>query len=273
MLRAIKSVKLYPLPITTEAEACNLEGVGSFTARRMLKGLLPPAATPAATASRPASRARAKPARCRTTGDAATSRANDEENIEPRHVSSCLGNELAYSQQGLRQAQLDLAAGSACSLSTASRDQGDSLFRPVGASARRATQPVLSLAANMSALRGEDEACALDVTPRRPTSRARREEEGEGDNGVGEEAWSSDAPRYFSGRWEAWLIVDNREHEYMSVQVKLRGAELREECELIGRSCFESWVPLFVAFVPHDSSRACRDDDCIASAVAKAGSY
>lgn len=237
MLRAIKSVKLYPLPITTEAEACNLEGVGSFTARRMLKGL-PPAAT--STTASAASRAPGKPARCRappTTASAAAGRTNDEENIEPRHVSS-VGNETTYAQPpGRRQAPIDHSAGATC-LATATRHGGNSLLRPVGASARCSTQRALSLTANISALRGEEETRALDVTPRRPTSRARREE-GEGGSGVGK-ATSSEAPSSFSGHWVAWLIVDNREHECMSVQVKRGACCVKGFSSCLGEVCFES---------------------------------
>lgn len=87
----------------------------------------------------------------------------------------------------------------------------------------------LSLASNFAALSGDvddndnDGAGAggvqtPDVTPKRPTSRARREEGGDG-VGLSGISFSSKAPRFFSGEWEAWLIVDNREHDFMSMQV------------------------------------------------------
>lgn len=63
-----------------------------------------------------------------------------------------------------------------------------------------------------------------DITPRRPTSRARREEQ----RGVelrsdplSTSSPSTEAPSIFSGRWEAVLMVDNREHECMAVQVNV----------------------------------------------------
>ncbi|CAN0311888.1 unnamed protein product [Ectocarpus sp. 6 AP-2014] len=70
LMRAMKSLKRYPLPITTEKEACALEGVGSFTARRMLRGLLPVGPEP---------------------DNSSGVRRTDEENIEPSGSSSSRG--------------------------------------------------------------------------------------------------------------------------------------------------------------------------------------
>lgn len=191
LMRAMKSLKRYPLPITTEKEACALEGVGSFTARRMLRGLPP---------------ARPEP-------DNSGGRRTDEENIEPSGSSSSRGG-----GGGARKAN-NSSTGTLSVTNSGSRLPSDtnSLLRMnlrVGSSAASTTggRP-LSLASNFAALRGGVGEATPDVTPKRPTSRARREEAG------GETVPSLKAPSFFSGQWEAWLIVDNREHEFMSVQV------------------------------------------------------
>ena len=96
-----------------------------------------------------------------------------------------------------------------------------------GTGGRRNPQITFSLAARLSALR-RDGGCesggvagdgddAADVTPKRPTSRVRREEEEVDDSS---EALLP-APRFFSGSWEALLLVDNRERDFMSVKVRL----------------------------------------------------
>lgn len=102
----------------------------------------------------------------------------------------------------------------------------------------------VSLAANLSALRGDEEGDTVaggglltsDVTPRRPKSRARlapgKDMQGNAIGGGGGATGSlpdldTEAPRFFSGTWEAILIVDNREHECMSVQVRQK-SEVRE---------------------------------------------
>lgn len=95
-----------------------------------------------------------------------------------------------------------------------------------GRGAAKPTGRPLSLASNFAALRGDEVdsgggsgsgALAPDVTPKRPTSRARREE---AVDGTGPSSTSSKAPRFFSGHWEAWLLVDNREREFMAMQVR-----------------------------------------------------
>ncbi|CAN0170074.1 unnamed protein product, partial [Phaeothamnion confervicola] len=46
VLRAIKSVKRYPLPIRTHEDACALEGVGGYIAQRMMRGMRDPSRAP-----------------------------------------------------------------------------------------------------------------------------------------------------------------------------------------------------------------------------------
>lgn len=202
LMRAMKSLKRYPLPITTEKEACALEGVGRFTARRMLRGL--PLAGPEPDKS---------------SGVIIRRTDEDEENVEPSGSSSSRGG----GGGGARKASNDSTRSSSVTNAGAgSRLPSDtnSLLRMnlrVGSSATTTTGGrSLSLASNFAALRGGGGETTPDVTPKRPTSRARREEAG------GETVRSSKAPSFFSGQWEAWLIVDNREHEFMSVQVRVR---------------------------------------------------
>lgn len=205
-MRAIKSIKLYPLPVTTETEACALEGVGSFTARRMLRGLPQPPANNTA----PACGARDSGA-----PSVRGSRRLDEENIEPPwDASSPTGKEKHSSRpSAARQPPGGGLAAGACS--TADNRNNAAFCSGSGSDNGRS----FSLAANFSALRGEDDDDGAgspqtpDITPRRPASRART-----GDGGFG--MAPSAAPPYFDGPWEAVLLVDNREHEFLSVQVE-----------------------------------------------------
>lgn len=234
-MRAMKSIKRYPLPVTTEKEACALDGVGSFTARRMLRGLLPAAS--AAT-------------------DGNDSRINDEENIEP----SCRTSASASSRGASRKTNNNSSSSRVCGSSSASSSGGagcrasfnsnnsssnitsgllrmnlrvDGSLRgnSVNNSRSIGSGGTMSLTSNFAALRGGDVAHGgdrgvqtPDVTPKRPTSRARREEVGGGGITAGGQLFSSKAPRVFSGHWEAWLLVDNRENEFMSMQVRgIRG--------------------------------------------------
>lgn len=218
-MRAIKSVKLYPLQITTEAEACALEGVGSFTARRMLRGL--------AAQSVAINTAGNKNAPCPSNRSGTLANSSgichfDEENVEPQSGPSRGGRKGKNAL--LSCARKPQPAGSERSSSS----NAEKIVNPYGEKTNTAyrsaapSQRAFSLAASLSVLREEeggeaDGSSTADVTPRRPTSRARME-------GVGETysiAMASEAPRFFSGRWEAWLIVDNREHEFMSVQVRV----------------------------------------------------
>lgn len=209
MRRAIKSVKLYPLPVTTEAEACALEGVGRFTARRMLLGL----ATTSAAAVNGGVDSRGPPGGAR----APARRADDEENIGPLSSSSSSRGGGKSKRDGVvlasqpRTQQLQASYSSSAGLRD---DEALSAEAHVGGRRRNATseRPFLSLASNLSALRGG--AQTPDVTPKRPTSRARTE----GGDGVGV-GFSTRAPRFFSGSWQAMLIVDNREHAFLAMQV------------------------------------------------------
>lgn len=226
--RAMRSLERYPLPVTTEKEACALEGVGSFTARRMLRGLSLATGGGNKSSSNSSSRSRG-------TGQG-------EENIEPTQASSSssAGSARGRSKQASNNSSraygssFAMAAGCCSSSNNNKNGNGSSMlkmnFCPDGAShshgtgaAKHPNRP-LWLASNFAALRGNaggDDgggAQTPDVTPKRPTSRARREEVGDG---VGLSGFSSKAPRLFSGEWEAWLIVDNREHDFMSMQVSL----------------------------------------------------
>ena len=219
-MRAMKSVRLYPLPIITEAEACALEGVGRFTARRMLLGL----ATSTAVNGEADSRAppggpggAGGPIRAPARG---ARRANNEENIGPLGSSSSASSrggsktkrdDVLHASQPRIQPQAHSSSSSdpLCNDATLRTAHGG---RPRYANSERP----LSLASNLSALRGDAGGGRTpDVTPKRPTSRARTEVDDDVGGGV-----SSQAPRFFSGRWKALLIVDNREHEFMSMQVK-----------------------------------------------------
>ncbi|CAM9328386.1 unnamed protein product, partial [Laminaria digitata] len=222
--RAMKSVKLYPLPITTEAEACALEGVGPFIARRMLLGLATSAAVNGEADSRrggaggpggPGGSTRA-PAR----------RANNEENIGPSSLSSSSSGSSRGGSKTKRDdvhPRTKLQDNSSSTNSDPLRDNDATTLPPRTAyysgrhlNANNSERP-LSLASYVSALRGEEGGGRTpDVTPKRPTSRARTEVSGDIGGGV-----SSKAPRFFSGRWKAMLIVDNREHEFMSMQSAL----------------------------------------------------
>ncbi|CAN0494382.1 unnamed protein product [Ectocarpus sp. 8 AP-2014] len=205
-MRAMKSLKRYPLPITTEKEACALEGVGSFTARRMMRGLPPAGPEP---------------------DNSNGVRRTDEENIEPSGSSSSRGGGGGGGAR--KSSNNSTGTSSVTNAGAGSRLTSDtnSLLRMnlrVGSSATTTTggRP-LSLVSNFAALRGGGGETTPDVTPKRPTSRARREEAG------GETLRSSKAPSFFIGQWEAWLIVDNREHEFMSVQSSLLQKGIR--CE------------------------------------------
>lgn len=216
MKRAMKSVKLYPLPITTEAEACALEGVGPFIARRMLLGLATSAVVNGeADTGGPGgpggpTRAPARGAR----------RANNEENIGPLSSSSS-----ASSRGGIKTKRDDASQSrtqpQARSSSSSDPPRNDPALRTAHCGRPRDaynnSERPLSLASNLSALRGgAGGGRTPDVTPKRPTSRARTEEVNDDVRG----GTSSRAPRFFSGRWKALLIVDNREHEFMSMQVR-----------------------------------------------------
>lgn len=206
--RAIKSLKLYPLPVRTEAEACALEGVGSFTARRMLRSLGAP-------------------------GLAAAGKQSDRENIEPPNLeasSSASSTDTRHDAPHRQQQQPHVGARALGSDDANDQLAGDTPCQARLAGSRFFRVPPLSLASNVSALREErggrdagSSGQATDVTPRRPTSRARREEIPVNEpEGIDREAelTSSRAPREFRGDWEAFLLVDNREHEHMSVQVR-----------------------------------------------------
>eukprot|EP00752_Nemacystus_decipiens_P012538 g11106.t1 len=218
--RAMRSLERYPLPVTTEKEACALEGVGSFTARRMLRGLSSSSAASAGVSS-----------------SDNRSTANDEENIEPTRGSSSSSSTIARSRKPSGNCRSDgnstcgssAVAASGCRSSSSNSSSVLRMnLRPDGAhrhgrgrDAARPSGKPLSLAHNFAALRGDDDvddsgAQTPDVTPRRPTSRARIEEVGGAIDG-----FSSKAPRFFSGEWEAWLIVDNRENDFMSMQSTL----------------------------------------------------
>lgn len=226
----MRSLERYPLPVTSEKEACALEGVGSFTARRMLRGLSLSSATPAAAAGSSSNNSSSSNRR---------GTSQDEENIEPTPASS---SSSSTTRSRNPNGKSNSTRGSSSVTATASRcsssnSNGASILRmnlrPDGASGshgrvrgRGAAKP-LSLASNFAALRGDvgDDGGGVgggaqtpDVTPKRPTSRARREEVGDG---AGLSGFYSKAPRFFSGEWEAWLIVDNREHDFMSMQVSL----------------------------------------------------
>ncbi|CAM9424939.1 unnamed protein product, partial [Scytosiphon promiscuus] len=236
LLRAMKSLQRYPLPITTEKEACALEGVGTFTARRMMRGLTSPA---------PATDERSS---------ISSSRTSNEENIQPSRASSASSAPASSSVGAGRTANRNKSSTSGCAPScrTSSSTGSSCCASSVGKSARDNTSLLrmnlrvgdgssrsrsnsnnntgsgimriggcpLSLASNFAAIRGDvgtGGAQTPDVTPKRPTSRARREEVDDGAALME----ASKAPRFFSGHWEAWLIVDNREHEFMSMQSSL----------------------------------------------------
>ncbi len=211
----MKSLERYPLPVTTEKEACALEGVGSFTARRMLRGLQAMAAPTAGNSSGTAA------------GSAVRTNRTDEENIEPTTSSSARGGGRKSKTTG-GSAAAAAAGGCASSTNTTSmlrmnlRPGGSAHSRGNGGGATNTAGEPLSLASNFAAMRGgvdgegEGEGARTpDVTPKRPTSRPRREEVGDDTRNT----FSSKAPRFFSGQWEARLIVDNREHGFMSMQV------------------------------------------------------
>ncbi|CAM9782172.1 unnamed protein product [Ectocarpus fasciculatus] len=211
LMRAMKSLKRYPLPITTEKEACALEGVGRFTARRMLRGLPPAGPEP---------------------DDSRCCRRTDEENIEPSGSSSSRGGGGGGGGAGgaRKGSTKSAATSSVAGYSSRLPSDTNSLLRMnlrvgSGATSSTAGGRPLSLASNFAALRDGGGETTPDVTPKRPTSRARREEAAAG----GETVRSSKAPSFFSGQWEAWLIVDNREHEFMSVQSSLLQKGIR--CE------------------------------------------
>ncbi|CAM9335655.1 unnamed protein product, partial [Discosporangium mesarthrocarpum] len=188
VLRAIKSVQRYPLPITTEAEACSLEGVGAFTARRMLQGMTGGSGV----------MIRALPGG-RVPGDEGV---EEIENIPP----------IGIRGQGL-QRPLQSAA-KACGVR--------------GLIPRSSLPLSTSLARNILALTSEedyvgDDGCGGDMpqetddhTPRRPKTRART-------GSIRHEAEEECAapPRVFAGSWEAVLLLDNREYNCMSVQSAL----------------------------------------------------
>lgn len=247
MLRAIRSVKLYPLPITTAVEACELQGVGSFMARRMLTGL-----------------ARAKaPDQNRSTripgsgANRSQHQDQDQENVAPCILSLSRAEEQsgkpARSQkpgprlpaEGDNPDEVARYDNERTAKGRIPRNSQRSSENAADDNSRRVSRPLagISLAANLAALRDEDDLDATaggpltpDVTPRRPASRARREQEdliGGKENGrlrnskqraggAGSLISETDAPRFFSGCWEAVLIVDSREHECMSVQVRSR---------------------------------------------------
>lgn len=248
-MRAKKSLKLYPLPITTESDACALEGVGNFTARRMLRGLA--ATTSTTSVSRSAGS-------CRSSNINGDDDARDEENVEPL-TQSLISPTKRCARQWQREQQqeqqqrarlvdptnrsdnnivLDNTNNNSDGNSYTSDDNGncdnDIIGRSALFSSRPQHRPGFSLASNISALRRENDVTdseddsdyggsprTPDVTPRRPTSRARRgktagKEKEVNDGRVGA---TSEAPKVFVGMWEAFLVVDNREHECTSVQV------------------------------------------------------
>lgn len=220
----MKSVKLYPLPITTEAEACALEGVGPFIARRMLLGLATSAAVNGEADNRGPPGGPGGPGEPIRAPARGARRANNEENIGPLGSSSS-----ASSRGGGGKTKRDDVRLHASQPWTQLQDHSSSSSDPArndptlrtahGGRPRRAnnSERPLSLASNLSALRGDAGGGRTpDVTPKRPTSRARTEEVGD-DVGRGV---PSQAPRFFSGRWKALLVVDNREHEFMSMQVR-----------------------------------------------------
>lgn len=240
MKRAIKSLKLYPLPITTEAEACALEGVGSLTARRMLRGLK---------ASLPSHEPRGGSSH-HATPRGLDSNTCHEENIEPQTVprgtGAERGREKRINEKRTRPAASRLPGGE---LSSNAGAWNSTLLRTNinGSNDRNnrvSPHQRFSLAANLFALRGEDVNTAArnaDGTPRRPTSRARREPGvsrigADMEMGVGNAA-SSEAPALFVGQWEAWLIVDNREHECLSVQVRGAPRGTRKGVVCYTRNC------------------------------------
>lgn len=198
MKRAIRSVKLFPLPITNEAEACALEGVGSFTARRMLRCL--PSTHP--NGSGGSKRIQRKD----VAGNHLHGDPSDRENVRPDPAPHADHDQPR-------------ASHNFCS----SVDYWDNTLRGVGGSGN--PQPTYSLASMFSTLlrdggdnsnMANEDPDADDATPRRPTSRMRREEDVErSSEGL------LTAPRDFSGRWETMLLVDNRERNFMSVKVHL----------------------------------------------------
>lgn len=228
-MRAMKSIKRYPLPVTTEKEACALEGVGSFTARRMLRGLLLPAAAATDNGG----------------GGGNDSRRTDEENIEPSYRTSASSSSSSSSSRGASRktntnsssrmcgSSASSSGGAGCRASSNNSSITSGLLRMnlrVDSSSNNSgsvgSGGAMSLTSNFAALRGGGVAPGgdggtqtPDVTPKRPTSRARREEVS-GSITAGGQLLSSKAPRVFSGHWEAWLLVDNRENEFMSMQVK-----------------------------------------------------
>lgn len=215
----MKSLKRYPLPITTEKEACALEGVGTFTARRMMRGLL--SAAPA-------------PDECTHGSSDSGIRRTNEENIEPSRAPPGGGRQANRNNSSSNSGSHDLSCRTASATGRASKAEnstsddtsllrinlrvGNTSSSNTGSDATAVAGRPLSLASNFAALRGDSGVQTPDVTPKRPTSRARREEVDD-DDGGGALVASSKAPRFFSGHWEAWLIVDNREHEFMSMQV------------------------------------------------------
>lgn len=213
MKRAIRSVKLYPLPITNEAEACALEGVGSFTARRMLR-CLPSTQTNGSGGSK-------RVQRHDVAGNHPHGDPSDRENVRPDPAPHAT------------QANHDQPRSSHnfCS----SVDYWDDTLRGLGES--RNPQPTYSLASMFSALLRDgsgnssvanEDPDANDATPRRPTSRVRREEDVESSN-----EGLLPAPRAFSGRWEAMLLVDNRERNFMSVKVHLLQVMDKRSCLVV----------------------------------------
>lgn len=220
----MRSLERYPLPVTTEKDACALEGVGSFTARRMLRGLSSAAPTTSSSAN------------MRSNSNNSRGPGQDEENVEPTRTSSS-SSAAAGSARG-RSKKPSSASRGRFSSTNPNENGSSSLLRmnlradsgsrshERGAAGAGPLGRPLSLASNFAALRGDvgdsggGVQTPVDVTPKRPTSRARREEVGEG---IGLGGFSSKAPRFFTGDWEAWLIVDNREHDFMSMQVKTDG--------------------------------------------------
>lgn len=248
-MRAMKSVKLYPIAITTEAEACALAGVGSFIARRMLKGL-----TSAAPQTGSSEGQQQQPQQQQDQLQH-LQQEHDRENVAPvdhhRQASSSPPSRSKVQIPAAAAATAVQHRSNPCLHQDHSPTHSGYCSRPDGANmsntyadantGSNGFQRVLlpgagvSIAANLSALRGgiiPDDPLTPDVTPRRPTSRARREPEEDVDlEGVGRgrvgalgalPEVDTDAPRIFCGRWEAVLIVDNREHESVSVQVTRR---------------------------------------------------
>ena len=220
----MKSVKLYPLPITTEAEACALEGVGPFIARRMLLGLATSAAVNGEVDSRGPPGGPGDPGGPPRALVRGARHADNDENIGPLESSSSASSRGGGSKNKRDDVRLrgpqPRTQFQAHSSSSSDPSRYDPTLRTAhGGRPRGAnnSERPLSLASNLSALRGDAGGGRTpDVTPKRPTSRARTEEVGD-DVGRGV---SSQAPCFFSGRWKALLVVDNREHEFMSMQVR-----------------------------------------------------